>query len=107
MTTPQLAVTVAYAAPGVEVMVVVKLSAGATINDAVAHSGIVARLKLDPAKLGFAVFGQRAHGDTRLAQGDRIELTRPLIADPKRVRRKRAADNSNPPREAVRARNVR
>ena len=86
-----IAVTVAYATPEIEALVVVKVAAGATIDDAIAQSGIVARLKLDPAKLEFAIFGQRAEGGTPLAQGDRIELTRPLIADPKRIRRKRAA----------------
>jgi len=96
MTSPPFAVTVAYAAPDVEALVVVTLSAGATVNDAVAQSGIVARLELDSAGLAFAVYGQRVHGETPLANGDRIELTRPLVADPKRVRRKRAADHPMP-----------
>jgi len=89
---PTLAITVAYAAPGVEALVAVRLTAGATVADAVAASGIVPRLGLDPAGLEFAVFGQRAKGTTPLADGDRVELTRPLTADPKQARRKRAAD---------------
>jgi putative ubiquitin-RnfH superfamily antitoxin RatB of RatAB toxin-antitoxin module len=95
MTAQHFSVTVAYATPDAEALVVVTLSAGATVDDAIARSGIVARLKLDPAQLEPAVFGQRVKGDTPLAPGDRVELTRPLVADPKRVRRKRASD---PPR---------
>jgi uncharacterized protein len=87
MTFPTLSVTVAYAAPDVEALVTVTLPAGATVNDAIAQSGIVARLALDPARLEFAIFGQRAKGATPLCDGDRVELTRPLVADPKRIRR--------------------
>jgi putative ubiquitin-RnfH superfamily antitoxin RatB of RatAB toxin-antitoxin module len=86
-----LTVTVAYAAPGVEALVAVTLPAGATIADAVAASGITAQLGLAAAQLEFAIFGQRAKGGTPLADGDRVELTRPLVADPKQARRKRAA----------------
>jgi hypothetical protein len=91
MTSPRVRVTVVHATADVEAHVVLTLPAGATINDAIAQSGIVARLALDPAQVEFAVFGQRASGDTPLKEGDRVELTRPLFADPKRVRRKRAA----------------
>ena len=86
-----LTVTVAYAAPGVEAIATVALPAGATIDDAIAASGIATRLELDPARLEFAIFGQRAKGGTPLSEGDRVELTRPLTADPKQARRKRAA----------------
>jgi putative ubiquitin-RnfH superfamily antitoxin RatB of RatAB toxin-antitoxin module len=92
MTTSRIAVTVAYAAPDAEALVVVMLPAGATVNEAIARSGIVAALALDPALLEFAIFGRRAEGQTPLEEGDRVELTRPLVADPKRARRKRAAD---------------
>jgi putative ubiquitin-RnfH superfamily antitoxin RatB of RatAB toxin-antitoxin module len=94
MTPQHFSVTVAYAAPDVEALVVVTLSAGATVDDAIAQSGIVAQLDLDPAQLEPAIFGQRVNGHTPLAPGDRIELTRALIADPKRARRKRAGDRS-------------
>ena len=79
-----LTVTVAYAAHGVEALVTLALPGGATIDDAIAASGIATRLE-------YAIFGQRAKGGTPLAEGDRVELTRPLTADPKRARRQRAA----------------
>ena len=49
----------------------------------------------DPLVAAIEFFGQRAEGITPLADGDRVELTRPLVADPKRVRRKRAASNAS------------
>jgi putative ubiquitin-RnfH superfamily antitoxin RatB of RatAB toxin-antitoxin module len=100
MTTSRIAVTVAYAAPDAEAIVVVMLPRGATVDDAIARSGMVAALALDPTLLEFAIFGRRAKGQTPLEDGDRVELTRPLVADPKRARRKRADDQpkarSNP-----------
>jgi putative ubiquitin-RnfH superfamily antitoxin RatB of RatAB toxin-antitoxin module len=94
VTPPRLSVTVAYATPDIEAIVVVTLSAGATVADAIVQSGIVERLALDPAELETALFGRRVSRETPLAEGDRVELTRPLIADPKHVRRRRAADPS-------------
>ena len=46
------------------------------------------RLWMDPARL--AVFGRAVTPETRLHDGDRIEILRPLLADPKTARRKRA-----------------
>lgn len=86
----RLRVVVAYAAPGSEALVPLELDAGATVADAVARSGLVARYALVPAALGYAIFGQTAQPGTPLAEGDRVELTRPLVADPKDRRRQRA-----------------
>ena len=88
-------VTIAYAAPGVEAIVPVALPAGATIGDAVAASGLIARLSL-PATIGYAIHGQRAAPDTPLVDGDRVEITRPLVADAKAVRIARAAGKPLP-----------
>ncbi len=84
-------VTVVYAAPGVEALVRVTLPAGAVVADAVAASGLLDLHGLDPRALGYAIFGERARAATPLAEGDRIELTRPLVVDPKEARRQRAA----------------
>jgi putative ubiquitin-RnfH superfamily antitoxin RatB of RatAB toxin-antitoxin module len=81
-----LHVVVAYAAPGVEALVPVALPNGATVADAIARSGVVARYGLDPRALAPAIFGQRADPATPLADGDRVELTRPLVADAKAQR---------------------
>jgi putative ubiquitin-RnfH superfamily antitoxin RatB of RatAB toxin-antitoxin module len=85
-----LHVVVAWAAPGAEALVDLELPEGATVADAIARSGIVARLGLDAASLVPAIFGQRAESATPLADGDRVELTRPLLADAKAQRRARA-----------------
>ena len=94
-------VTVIWATPLVQDIVDVELPAGATIADAVARSGLVVRYGLDPATLGFAIFGRRAAASASLADGDRVELTRPLEADPKTVRATRAS--ANPLAKAIRA----
>ena len=92
----RLNITVVYATPGVEEWAYVSLPAGATVDDAVRESGIVARLELDPRQIEFAIFGQRVKGGKPLERGDRLELTRPLTVDPKRLRRNRAAKRLSP-----------
>ena len=92
----RLNITVVYAAPGVEEWAGVSLPAGATVADAVRESDIVARLELDRGQLEFAIFGQRVKGGKPLERGDRLELTRPLTVDPKRLRRNRAAKRLSP-----------
>ena len=86
-----LAVTVVYAAPGIEVAVELDLPAAATIADAVTASGLLGRWHLDATAIGYAIFGQRADPATPLRTGDRVELTRPLQIDAKAARKARAA----------------
>jgi hypothetical protein len=89
-----LRVAVAYATVDAECLVTVELPATATVEDAVRASGIVPRLALDPAALGYAIFGETTLPTTPLVDGDRIELTRALAADPKRDRRDRASQGA-------------
>lgn len=91
-----VSVLVAYAAPGVEVLVPVVLPDGATVADAVAASGLLRACDLAPHAVAFAIFGQRADGGVPLREGDRVEITRGLVADPKAVRRARAAERPLP-----------
>ena len=63
-----------------------ELPDGATVADAVAASGLPRE-----GTTGVAVFGERAEDGTALRDGDRVELLRPLLADPKEARRRRAA----------------
>ncbi|MCL1633695.1 RnfH family protein [Luteimonas sp. SX5] len=63
-----------------------QLPTGATVADAVAAAGWSDIAGID----GYAVFGQRVRADTVLGEGDRVELLRPLQADPKEARRRRA-----------------
>ncbi|MFC3816140.1 RnfH family protein [Lysobacter sp. GCM10012299] len=63
-----------------------ELPEGASVADALREAG----LESDPETTGYAVFGVRADAATRLRDGDRLELLRPLQADPKESRRRRA-----------------
>lgn len=89
----ELRVDLVYApAPGVIERVPLILPAGATVRDAVERSGILERHPdLRPSwERACSLFGRPVPPETPLAEGDRLELTRPLIADPKTVRRRRA-----------------
>lgn len=86
-------VEVAYAMPEKQIIRAVNVDAGTTIGAAIVQSGIMMNfpdLELEDAKVG--IFGKAAMMTTVLSDGDRVEIYRPLIADPKEVRRKRAAE---------------
>ena len=63
-----------------------QLADGATVADALGACGLP-----QEGVSGHAVFGERVGMDTALNDGDRLELLRPLLADPKEARRRRAA----------------
>lgn len=63
-----------------------ELPDGATVGDALSAAG----LEQDAETVAHAVFGVRVERDTVLREGDRLELLRPLQADPKAARRRRA-----------------
>ena len=79
----RIGVAVAYAAPGIEIIIALTLPAGATVAEAVVASGLRERCGLAPDVIAFAIHGQRADPDTPLADGDRVEITRPLQVDAK------------------------
>ncbi len=91
---PRLHVEVAYARPDQQVVLAVELEAGATARQAVERSGLLddfPEIELGTRnKLG--VFGKLVKPEAALREGDRVEVYRPLIADPKEVRRRRAAE---------------
>ncbi|MEO5701751.1 MAG: RnfH family protein [Casimicrobiaceae bacterium] len=91
MTHDPLEVTVAWVTPAIQDVVTVSVPAGATIAAAIARSGLVATRGLDLSQLTVAVFGKRRSLDALVQPGDRIELLRPLLTDPKAARRHRAA----------------
>ncbi|MBK5397731.1 RnfH family protein [Pseudomonas sp. TH39(2020)] len=87
-------VEVVYAAIDRQVLLSVTVPAGTTVRAALLKSGIgEAFSELDLASCPVGIFGKViADPDRHLAQaGDRIEIYRPLLADPKEVRRLRAA----------------
>jgi uncharacterized protein len=81
-------VEVVVAWPELQVVTPVRLSAGATIAEAIERSGIRQRfpeLEIDPGRLG--VFASLRKPDDPLQNGDRVEIYRPLKMDPKVARR--------------------
>lgn len=63
-----------------------ELPEGSLVRDAVKAAGWTE----DPETAAYSIFGVRAGADSPLREGDRIELLRPLQADPKDARRRRA-----------------
>jgi hypothetical protein len=82
-------VEVVYALPDGEEAVTLHLAAGATVADALAASGLADRhAEVGRCKVG--IYGRVVPRSARLAEGDRVELYRPLVIDPKEARRRRA-----------------
>ena len=82
-------VEVVYARPGGADVVTVQLPAGAVVRDALSAAGMATRHpEIDPGALG--IFGKHVRPDAPLADGDRVEIYRPLALDPKERRRQRA-----------------
>ncbi len=86
----RLRVQVAWASLSAQGVVDLALPVGATVGDAVAASNALARAGISEADVAYAIHGETAKAGTPLRDGDRVELTRPLVADPKAVRRARA-----------------
>ena len=86
-----ITVEVAYALPHKQALLEVQLPAGVTVLEAATQSGITDKFEgidLDNAKFG--IFGNVVSPKQVLHDGDRVEIYRPLIADPKEVRKARA-----------------
>jgi putative ubiquitin-RnfH superfamily antitoxin RatB of RatAB toxin-antitoxin module len=85
-------VEVAYALPDRQVILALDVAADATVAAVIAQSGILEEfpeIDLENNKVG--VFGKLGKLTDTLHAGDRVEIYRPLIADPKEVRKQRAA----------------
>lgn len=97
MSEQYIQVDVVYATPDKQLVVPVKIKAGASAFDAVIQSGIVSKfpeLVIENASIGIFGKAERNPKDRVLQEGERVEIYRPLIADPKEVRKKRAAAKS-------------
>lgn len=87
----EILIEVAYALPEKQSIVEVSVAEGATALDAVKASNIAQQfpeIEPDTAKMG--IFGKAIKANYVLQAGDRIEIYRPLIADPKANRKARA-----------------
>lgn len=90
--TDTIRIEVAYALPARQDVVPLTLSAGSTLQQAIEASGLLTKYPaIDLAKSKFGIYSKLARLDTVLRDLDRVEIYRPLIADPKEVRKQRAA----------------
>ena len=86
-----LLVEVVYAGRDRQIAVRVELPEPATIADAIAAAGRLPEFSgLDLSARRTGIFGRLAQPGTRLRRGDRVEIYRPLLADPKQARARRA-----------------
>ncbi len=87
----EILVEVAYALPAEQVILPIKVAADTTAESAVKQSGILTKFpEINLAENKIGIFGKLTQLDTPLRDKDRVEIYRPLIADPKEVRRQRA-----------------
>ena len=83
-------IEVVQAWPGHCERVVLDLPTGACVGDALRESGMGTEQALPDGITAVAVFGVVADLQVTLQEGDRVELLRPLLIDPKQARRRRA-----------------
>ncbi len=89
---PNITIEVAYALPDKQAIVALEVPRGTQALEAVRLSGIEGRFEgLNASDSRLGVFGKVVGPTTVLREGDRVEIYRPLIADPKEVRKARAA----------------
>ena len=87
-----ITVEVAYATPEEQRIISLEVVPGTTLRQAIEQSGILEHFgEIDLADAKVGVFGKLKKLDETLRAGDRVEIYRPLIADPKQVRKQRAA----------------
>ncbi|MDR9891651.1 RnfH family protein [Pseudenterobacter timonensis] len=87
----KIAVEVAYALPEKQYLLRVSLEEGATVEEAIRASGLLElRRDIDLAANKVGIYSRPVKLTDRVKEGDRVEIYRPLIADPKELRRQRA-----------------
>lgn len=88
-----IAIEVVYPLPHEQILFKLEVAEGMTIREGIEASGVLAHYpELDPDTMKVGLFGKMAAMKTVLRAKDRIEIYRPLIADPKEVRKQRAAE---------------
>jgi putative ubiquitin-RnfH superfamily antitoxin RatB of RatAB toxin-antitoxin module len=93
MVAEHIQVEVAYGTEQEQALLVVEGNKEMTVGEAIERSGILRRfpeINLGVSKVG--IYGKLTKLDAPLQTGDRVEIYRPLIADPKEQRKKRAAE---------------
>lgn len=84
-------IEVVYALPHEQNLLRLQVPEGTTVTAAIEQSGLLEKYpEIDLAKNKLGIFGKLTKQDTELRDKDRVEIYRPLIADPKEIRRQRA-----------------
>ncbi|NIF21048.1 MULTISPECIES: RnfH family protein [Pantoea] len=88
---PDIAVEVVYALPEKQYLQSVKLEQGSTVEQAIVASGLLRlRKDIDLSVNKVGIYSRPVKLSDVVEEGDRVEIYRPLIADPKELRRQRA-----------------
>ena len=91
-----ISVEVVYALPQKQEIFAIKLPEGGTVRQAIEASGVLQKHpEIDLTKNKLGIFAKLAKPDAPLRNRDRVEIYRPLIADPKEVRKQRTAEGKN------------
>ena len=88
-------IEVAYATPDKQILLSMDVPAGCTVAEAIGLSSIREEfpdMEVDPKAVG--IFSRKVSMDHELKEGDRVEIYRPLVADPKEMRKQRARAES-------------
>lgn len=86
-------IEVAYALPEEQFLTQLEVAEGSTVLDAIRASGVLEQFpQIDLSINKVGIFSRISSLETVLRERDRVEIYRPLIADPKEVRRKKAEE---------------
>lgn len=87
----EIQVEVAYALPEQQILLQITVKMGTTVEEAIQGSGILGRFpEIDLTQTKVGIFSKLTQMNAVLRHKDRVEIYRPLLADPKEVRRQRA-----------------
>jgi putative ubiquitin-RnfH superfamily antitoxin RatB of RatAB toxin-antitoxin module len=90
----QIMIEVSYALPDKQIIIPVLVTEGISVKEAIELSGILTKFEgIDLSINLIGIFGKLTTLDKTLRNHDRIEIYRPLSADPMEIRRKRVAES--------------
>lgn len=90
---PTIHVEVVYALPHVQMLVPLEVAEGTSVEEAIRLSGVLDKFpEIDLAHAKVGIWNKATELTAALREKDRVEIYRPLIADPKEIRRKRAEE---------------
>jgi putative ubiquitin-RnfH superfamily antitoxin RatB of RatAB toxin-antitoxin module len=93
---PPVRVEIIYALPEQQTILTVEVAQGTTVRQAIIASGVIERHpEINLAAADFGIWNEKVDPDYCVRDGDRIEIYRPLVADPGTMRRQRARQNAS------------